>query len=172
MLECLSEGSSSLLRPRKAAAKAYTDIDCGAGSTLDRALIADGLPFYENFYLGGGRSVRGFRDNSLGPCEYVTAYDECRPTGGSLKTFGSLELTMPGLLNGGGRDTRVAWFLDAGNVFDGIDGFDSGELRASTGFSVLWRSPMGPISISYGFPLRTQEADDIERLQFSFGNQF
>ncbi len=172
MLECLSEGGSSLLRPRKAAAKAYTDIDCGAGSTLDRALIADGLPFFENFYLGGGRSVRGFRDNSLGPCEYVSAYDECRPTGGSLKTFGSLELTMPSLFGGGGRGTRVAWFLDAGNVFDGIDGFDSGELRASTGLSVLWRSPMGPISISYGLPLRNGDGDDIERLQFSFGNQF
>ena len=172
MLECLSEGGASLLRPRKAAAKAYTDIDCGAGSTLDRALIADGLPFYENFYLGGGRSVRGFRDNSLGPCEYVSAYDECRPTGGSLKTFGSLELTMPALFGGGGRGTRVAWFLDAGNIFDGIDGFDSAELRASTGLSVLWRSPMGPISISYGLPLRKGDDDDIERLQFSFGNQF
>ena len=170
MLECLSEGGSPLLRPRKAGA--YTDIDCGPGATLDRALIADGLPFYENFYLGGGRSVRGFRDNTLGPCEYVSAYDECRPTGGSLKTFGSLELTMPGLFGGGGRGTRIAWFLDAGNVFDGIDNFDSGELRASTGLSVLWRSPMGPISISYGFPLRTQETDEIERLQFSFGNQF
>lgn len=173
LLECISEGSPARLRPRKAAAtKAYTDVDCGAGSTLDRALLADGLPFYENFYLGGGRSVRGFRDNSLGPCEYVSAYDDCRPTGGAVKTFGSLELTMHGLFSGGGRGTRIAWFLDAGNVFDSIDAFDSGELRASTGLSVLWRSPMGPISISYGFPLRKQEGDDIERLQFSFGNQF
>jgi outer membrane protein insertion porin family len=172
MLECLSEGSPPLQRPRKASAKDYADADCGTGATLGRALIADGLPFYENFYLGGGRTLRGFRDNSLGPCEYVSAYDDCRPTGGSLKTMGSLELTAPGLLGGAARGTRIALFLDAGNVFDGIDAFDSGELRASTGLSMLWRSPMGPISISYGIPLRKKEGDDIERLQFSFGSQF
>jgi outer membrane protein insertion porin family len=177
MLECISEGSPPPQRPRKAAAdaqsdKTYTDSDCGPQATLSRTLIADGLPFYENFYLGGGRSLRGFRDNSLGPCEYVSAYDDCRPTGGSLKTMGSLELTAPGLFGGAARGTRVALFLDAGNVFDGIDAFDSAELRVSTGVSVLWRSPMGPISISYGFPLRQQEGDDIERLQFSFGSQF
>ncbi len=176
MLECRSEGSPPLPRPRKVAAsqrsdKTYTDIDCGPQATLGRALIADRLPFYENFYLGGGRSVRGFRDNSLGPCEYVSAYDDCRPTGGSLKTLGSLELTAPGLL-GATHGTRFALFLDAGNVFDGIGAFDSSELRASTGVSVLWRSPMGPISISYGIPLRKEEGDDIERLQFSFGSQF
>ena len=172
MLECRSEGSPPLQRPRKASAKDYVDADCGSGATLDRVLAADRLPFYENFYLGGGRSVRGFRDNSLGPCEYVSAYDDCRPTGGSLKTFGSLELTAPGALGGSLSGTRIALFLDAGNVFDGIDAFDSGELRASTGLSMLWRSPMGPISISYGIPLRKQEGDDIERLQFSFGSQF
>ncbi len=173
MLECRSEGSPPLPRPRKASAsgKTYTDADCGPQATLSRTLIADRLPFYENFYLGGGRSLRGFRDNSLGPCEYVSAYGDCRPTGGSLKTLGSLELTAPGLLSAA-HGTRFALFLDAGNVFDGIDAFDSGELRASTGVSMLWRSPMGPISISYGIPLRKQESDDIERLQFSFGSQF
>jgi outer membrane protein insertion porin family len=175
MLECISEGSPPLPRPRKAsveaAAKTYTDTDCGPGSTLNRALIADGLPFYENYYVGGGKSLRGFRDNSLGPCEYVSAYGECRPRGGSLKLLGGFELTAPRLF-GGARGTRLALFVDAGNVFDGIDAFDSGELRASTGLSMLWRSPMGPISISYGIPLRQQEGDDIERLQFSFGNQF
>ena len=37
---------------------------------------------------------------------------------------------------------------------------------------LLWRSPMGPISISYAIPLRTQPFDETERLQFSFGGQF
>jgi outer membrane protein insertion porin family len=169
-LACRNANGGTVVRPA-GDRDAYTDADCGTDETFLRTISSAGLPFYENFYLGGGRSLRGFRDNSLGPCEFVTAYDDCRPAGGSLKTMGSLELTAPSLFGANARGTRLALFLDAGNVFDGIDGFDSAELRASAGLSLLWRSPMGPISISYGLPLRTREGDDIERLQFSFGGQ-
>jgi outer membrane protein insertion porin family len=152
----------------------YVDDTINDPDTLPDARLvrAEGLPFYENFYAGGGRSLRTFRDNSLGPCEFVAAYDDCQPTGGSLKTIGSLELSVPGLFGGRASGTRVAMFLDVGNVFDGVDNFDTGELRASAGLTLLWRSPMGPISISYGTPLLKKEGDDIERLQFSFGGQF
>ena len=63
-------------------------------------------------------------------------------------------------------------FVDFGNVYDGVDNFDAGELRASTGVALMWRSPMGPISISYAYPFKKEEGDDIERLQFTFGGQF
>ena len=66
---------------------------------------------------------------------------------------------------------RISAFVDFGNVYDGIDNFDAGELRVSTGVALLWRSPMGPISISYAYPLRKQDEDQIERLQFTFGGQ-
>ena len=131
-----------------------------------------GFPFYERYYAGGSGSLRGFRDNSLGPCEFVAAYAECQPTGGALKTVGALEFSIPGLLGKAGSGTQLALFLDAGNVFASPGTFDAGELRASTGLSLLWRSPMGPISISYGLPIRQQEGDDIERLQFNFGQRF
>ena len=36
----------------------------------------------------------------------------------------------------------------------------------------MWRSPMGPISISYAYPLRKEDDDEIERLQFTFGGTF
>jgi outer membrane protein insertion porin family len=31
---------------------------------------------------------------------------------------------------------------------------------------------VGPISISYAFPIRQQPGDEIERLQFTFGGAF
>ena len=31
---------------------------------------------------------------------------------------------------------------------------------------------MGPISISYAYPLRKEEGDELERLQFTFGGAF
>ena len=50
----------------------------------------------------------------------------------------------------------------------------------TTGLALLWQSPVGPISISYALPLRyegdttsagVKTGDEIERLQFTFGNQ-
>ena len=137
----------------------------------NKTVTADGLPFFENFYAGGSRSVRGFTDNTLGPREApITGSNFTQPVGGSLKTVGSLEMYFPTLLDT--PAARVSAFVDFGNVFDGVDNFDAGELRASTGVALMWRSPMGPISISYAYPFKKEEGDDIERLQFTFGGQF
>ncbi|MBW3550925.1 MAG: outer membrane protein assembly factor BamA [Proteobacteria bacterium] len=137
----------------------------------NKTVTADGLPFFENFYAGGTRSVRGFQDNTLGPRQAPFAESTfSQPVGGSLKTVGSFEMIFPTLLDT--PAARVSAFVDFGNVYDGVDNFDAGELRASTGIALMWRSPMGPITISYAHPLRKGNDDEIERLQFSFGGSF
>lgn len=146
------------------------DGTCADGGTLDKTLVASGLPFFENFYAGGTRSVRGFRDNTLGPRSEVISGYRGQPLGGSLKTTGSVELIFPKLFDS--NAARVSAFFDFGNVFDGVDNFDAGEIRASTGVALLWRAPVGPISISYAFPLKKEEGDELERLQFTFGGAF
>ena len=135
-----------------------------------RSVSASGLPFFENFYAGGTRSVRGFRDNTLGPRSEVISGYRGQPLGGSLKTTGSVELIFPKLFDS--NAARVSAFFDFGNVFDGVDNFDAGQLRASTGVALLWRAPVGPISISYAFPLKKEDGDELERLQFTFGGAF
>ncbi len=135
-----------------------------------REATADGLPFFENFYAGGVRSVRGFRDNTLGPRDVARFSTFTQPIGGAVKTVGSLEMYFPTLLDT--PAARVSAFVDFGNVFTNTDDFDAGELRASSGVSLLWRAPVGPISISYAFPLRKEDDDEIERLQFTFGGAF
>ena len=37
---------------------------------------------------------------------------------------------------------------------------------------MMWRSPMGPISISYALPIKKKDGDEIERLQFTFRGAF
>ncbi len=135
-----------------------------------KTLTARGLPFFENFYAGGVRSVRGFADNTLGPRAAATGSSYLQPIGGSVKTVGSVEMFFPTLINS--PAARVSAFVDVGNVFGSRDDFDANELRASTGLAVMWRSPMGPISISYSYPLRKKEGDELERLQFTFGGVF
>ncbi|RFF38190.1 outer membrane protein assembly factor BamA [Xanthomonas nasturtii] len=141
------------------------------GTNRIRSVTATGLPFYENFYAGGTNSVRGFEDNTLGPrSEVINGFNRGQPLGGSLKTVGSVEMYFPKLFDS--PSARVSAFFDFGNVYSGVDNFKANELRASTGVALLWRAPVGPISISYAFPLKKEDNDEIERLQFTFGGQF
>lgn len=159
------------------------DRDGPNGPLPPETITASGLPFFENFYAGGVRSVRGFTDNTLGPREAANVNSTfAQPLGGSFKTTGSLEMYFPTLLDT--PAARVSAFVDFGNVYKDYDAFDAGELRASAGVSLMWRSPMGPISISYAFPFKKQDAirnaqgqtidrgDELERLQFTFGGTF
>jgi outer membrane protein insertion porin family len=138
-----------------------------SSSDFQRTIRATGLPLFENFYAGGTRSVRGFRDNTLGPVDFANFSTLRQPIGGALKTVGSLEVFFPTLLDS--PAARVSAFLDVGNVFRDFDSFDAGELRATAGIALLWRAPVGPISISYAFPIRSEDSDELERLQFTFG---
>ena len=135
-----------------------------------RNAVADGLPFFENFYAGGARSVRGFRDNTLGPREAAWGSSYRQVVGGAVKTVGSVEMFFPTLFDS--PAARISAFVDFGNVFRDADAFDAGELRASAGVALMWRAPVGPISISYAYPLRKEEGDELERLQFTFGGAF
>ena len=155
--------------PNAGAANANSPCAGGGGFVTD-TLVATGLPFFENFYGGGVRSVRGFRDNTLGPRSEAIGGYRGQPLGGALTTTGSLEMYFPKLFDS--KAARISAFVDFGNVFSGTSDFDAGELRGSTGVALLWRAPVGPISISYAFPLRKQDGDEIERLQFTFGGAF
>jgi outer membrane protein insertion porin family len=155
-----------------------------------------GLPFFKNFYAGGPQSVRGYEANTLGPgygvCTIPTGQTTCTPSflqplGGAIKVAGTFELLFPRLFNS--RGTRLSAFLDYGNVFAGsfdysgytdpqagavfgADKVSFDSLRGSVGVALQWQAPVGPISISYALPLNQGEFDRIERLQFTFGQQF
>ena len=137
-----------------------------------KTVTATGLPFFENFYAGGIASsgkVRGFMDNTLGPSySSITGYKQ--PLGGSVLLAGSVEAIFPKLFDS--KAARVSAFVDFGNVYDGWDNFDANELRASAGVALLWRAPVGPISISYAYPFKKKDGDELERLQFTFGGGF
>jgi len=125
-----------------------------------------GLPFYEHFYGGGVKDIRGFDDNTLGPKDPF-----CRSVGGDFKVSGGIEVAIPTPFTKGGG-SRVALFIDVGNVYKDFDSFDSELLRASAGISVTWQAPIGPIIMNFAYPLKEQEGDKTESIQFSFGTTF
>ncbi len=127
----------------------------------------DGLPFFENFYAGGLRSVRGFKSNTLGP-----RYSNNEPSGGAFKTVANTQFIFPAPFMEKSENVRLAAFLDAGNVFTTTDDFDAGELRYSVGIAGQWLSPLGAIVISVALPLNDKSDDETEFFQFSFGVPF
>ena len=88
---------------------------------------------------------------------------------GEKRPLFSFEFFLPKLFDSPGA--RVSAFVDYGNVFDRGEGFSASKFRVSAGLALQWQSPMGPISISYAQPIRKEDGDQIERLQFTFGNQ-
>lgn len=133
-----------------------------------------GFPFWQNYFSGGVRDVRGFQDNTLGPRETSGYYYYPTPIGGSFKVLGTAQvfLPIPGLKNV--STARVALFTDVGNVYKDYKSFDASKLRASYGVSLQWQAPIGPLVISYAIPFRDQPGDRHyeERFQFTFGSSF
>jgi len=124
------------------------------------------LPFFERFYAGGAHSVRGYRSSTLGPRENGNAL------GGDFRVVGSAELIFMPPFTEENSTVRMSLFWDVGNVFDDIDYYNSAELRQSTGVSLIWLSPIGPLSFSLSNPLNDKPGDKTESFQFTLGSFF
>ena len=46
------------------------------------------------------------------------------------------------------------------------------DVRASVGVGISWVSPVGPLKLSYGKPIRSFSQDKIQQLQFQIGTAF
>ena len=127
-------------------------------------------PFFKNFYMGGVNSVRGYENGSLGPKS--TSGGQEFSTGGTKRLLGNAELYLPipGLKDS--KQFKLSVFADAGNVFGSNDPYDIGELRYSTGLSVGWLSPFGPLKLVFAKPLNSKTGDKTETIQFQMGQQF
>ena len=89
--------------------------------------------------------------------------------GGSQMAVASAEyyFPMPGLEKD--RSVRLSVFVDAGTTGDNdLKGF----LRETTGVALSWFSPVGPLKISYGYPLNKKPDDQLQAFQFSVGTVF
>ncbi len=124
----------------------------------------DELPFFENYFNGGVRSVRGYNDNTLGPRD-----SKGLPIGGSSKIVGNAELFFPVPFVEEVKSIRLGLFFDAGSV---SNGFNIGTVKYSAGVSGEWLSPFGALSVSIADPINSDQLDNTRWFQFSFGQGF
>ena len=154
------------------------------------------LPFYKNFYAGGYGSVRGYDNSTLGPKYDGVYYTETGQTdpspeevgGNALVQFGT-ELALPLPFKGDWtRQVRPVLFAEGAQVFDtqcdvfttdaakqtckDEYGFDLGNMRYSVGVGFTWITMIGPLSLSYAFPLNDKPGDETKEIQFEIGRTF
>lgn len=160
------------------------------------------LPFYKNFYAGGFGSVRGYDNSTLGPKYPGVTYKELQDInpknsgdpdpeevgGNALVQFGA-ELALPIPFKGDWtRQVRPVLFAEGAQVFDtqcdvprsATDkqycednfGFDAENFRYSVGVGFTWITMIGPLSLSYAYPLNDKAGDETKNIQFEIGRTF
>jgi outer membrane protein insertion porin family len=141
----------------------------GVNAELGWGKGLNGMPYpiFKNFYGGGLGTVRAFDQGSLGPVDVIGAY-----IGGNRRINAQAQLYLP--VPGTGNDRTLRWFafMDAGNVWGENQKITGQSVRASAGLGLSWVSPVGPLQLSYGTPIRKQPGDRIQRLQFQIGTAF
>jgi outer membrane protein assembly factor BamA len=129
----------------------------GLGDAYGQELISS-----ERYYAGGGNSVRGFSDETLGP---RTVFGD--PAGGNALVVVNEELRFP-----------LAWrfrgvaFFDAGNAFTTIHEFGPRKLRTGAGVGLRVQTPFALLRLDLGTPIGANPGESRVQWFFSLGQAF
>ncbi len=147
--------TNKVIRPRLVFATA-------ARVGLARGFGGQEVPLSERFFTGGGTTIRGFAQNSVGPAT---------STGTELGGVGLLilnnELRFPLIkyLDGAG-------FVDIGNAYPRLSDFSITDVRKAAGMGIRMRTPWFLLRLDYGFALDRRVGEPVGRLFFSIGQAF
>ena len=121
------------------------------------------LPVYENYFLGGMNSIRGFRSATISP--EVNGYK----IGGDKMWFGTVSFIHP-IVKDMGIDGEI--FTDFGNVYAKGSDWDFGDYKKAAGVGLSWASPLGPLRLAWGFNLDPKDGEAGSTWDFSMGGNF
>jgi outer membrane protein insertion porin family len=125
---------------------------------------SDSVPIYERFFAGGADTVRGYKERALGPKDPATN----DPLGGNAMVVASAEYTFPVV-----DFLKGAVFFDVGNVLEKEGDFGQGGYKYSTGPGIRVKTPVGPVKLDYGYPLKADPGEKKKgRFHFSLSRAF
>ena len=122
------------------------------------------IPVYENFFVGGLQTVRGFKYGEAGPLD-----ENGDPIGGSNELFFNFEWIFPIYAPAG---LKGIVFFDVGHGFNNDKGFLFDGARTAAGTGIRWFSPFGPVRLEIGFNLNPKKGEKRTVFDFALGSQF
>ena len=145
-----------------------------------------------DLFFKGGETIRGFQRAGYGPrdaCEDPSTgkrVKDCTrdPLGGQTFWATTAEARFPIPFVPDSIGMQGAVFVDAGSLFDpsglaqtavrkeGSFIFDAADVRMSTGVSLIWQSPMGPLRADLAQALLKSSFDRTELFRFGASTQF
>ncbi len=120
------------------------------------------MPISERFMAGGRTTVRGYRQNFLGP-----KGNDGTPTGGNTMLILNAELRFNLPYNIG-----LVFFVDGGNVWLTYEKFRIKDLKYTTGAGIRYNTPIGPLRLDYGYKLDREIGEDVGEWHFTLGHAF
>lgn len=94
------------------------------------------LPYYERYYLGGERSIRGYDSRFVSPVQINPTNKQPFLAGGNKSFVANVEYVIPI-----GGPLKFATFLDYGNAFLENQSINFTDMRGSTGFELRFLAP-------------------------------
>ncbi|HWP46273.1 MAG TPA: outer membrane protein assembly factor BamA [Candidatus Limnocylindrales bacterium] len=123
------------------------------------------VPIFERFFGGGANDVRGYRERSIGPKD-----QNGDVIGGNEKVLLTTELIVPII-----KGLKGVLFFDAGSTFgsdlENVTDEDF-DLRAGTGLGIRFFSPLGPISLDWGYKVNRRSGESPSEVHFGVGRTF
>ena len=120
------------------------------------------LPLVERFFLGGRTTVRGYAQDTLGP-----KGSDNNPTGGNAFMMGNVEFRFDVW-----KDLGLVTFVDTGNVWQKAEQMSFRDFKFTTGSGLRYNTPVGPLSVDYGYKLNREKGESKGEIHFSVGQSF
>lgn len=136
--------------------------------SLRNGFTSDKVSVTERFFAGDIRTFRGTGNLKLGPVAEVD--DDSWPIGGSALFLLNMEATFPVMIVPF-EDLYYSLFADIGNVYEKAGDFSLNSLETAIGFSIKYKTPLGPFQVSFAWRLREGAQNDFAIL-WGIGNAF
>ncbi len=117
------------------------------------------VPIFERFFAGGASSIRGYEQRGVGPQDATTK----DPIGGESMIVSTVEYTVP-LLD----FLKLAVFVDSGGVWEKVGDYGDSGFKTGAGVGARIKTPIGPISLDYGYPLNDEPGEEDQSGKFYF----